>query len=130
MRPGLLMTLLLLGCADGDAPVPFDLHVEVDAAADALVPADDGGPADGMVLPICGSAACTGDNLCQEPTGQVSQCSLPPDAGVRPGGDGGASCVTAPCVKGAAGDLLCQIACAKTSASCVAITGSGTHCTP
>lgn len=77
----------------------------------------------------CGKATCPGDSLCQQPNGEVSQCSLPPDAGVKPSADGGATCATTSCAKGTPGDILCELSCGTTTAKCVA-GGSGAHCTP
>ncbi|HEY7953798.1 MAG TPA: hypothetical protein VII38_00850, partial [Polyangia bacterium] len=86
----------------------------------------------------CGAKSCTGDNLCETRTGEVSQCSLPPDAGVTPDAgskaDGGtaAGCATRSCKLGLAGDLYCTVACGNMNANCVASasSGSGAHCAP
>lgn len=162
-----LLALTLVGCTDGKAPPAFDASVQLDGAVDL---ASGDGPAGDLagcrtacdcpagercqagacqtVVPnvfCCGTSACTGDNLCETSSGQVSQCSLPPDAGVTPdagtrtdGGsnsrDGGAAggCATRACKLGLAGDLYCTVACGSMSANCVAgaSSGSGAHCMP
>jgi hypothetical protein len=157
MRALACAALLCLGCNDGQAPPGWDASASVDQGpSDLLVIDVDAGPracttacdcssgercAEGVCatgsVPIycCGTAACTGDNLCQDPNGEVSQCGLPGDAGVRPAGDGGAGtgpgCGMTTCTKGLTGDLLCQLACGKTTSKCVDKSGgSGAHCMP
>lgn len=79
----------------------------------------------------CGTPACTGDELCQHPDGQVSQCSLPADAGVRQDAGSAAACTMTACGPGLAGDIFCRIACASVTGSCVASQGgSGATCAP
>lgn len=148
---GALALSFAIGCTDGQAPPALDASVRLDSGVD-LASID--GPAADMascrtacdcptgercqngacqtVVPnvfCCGTAACTGDNLCQSENGEVRQCSLPADAGVPPGG-GSSACVSRACAPGLTGDLYCVVACGKMSASCVAGAGSSAHCAP
>jgi hypothetical protein len=159
MRTLLALAVLCAGCGDGPAPQAYDLSVQLGdedlAPADGAL--TDGMPADlagsdaacatacncapgnaciaGVCTPTvpqtfcCGTAECTGQNLCESATGQVSQCSLPPDAGTPRDGGSAGSCTTQRCAPGAGGDILCKIACANSTASCVT-GGSGSACVP
>jgi hypothetical protein len=158
-RVVLAMTLCAVGCTDGEAPPFVDASASVDGPLDGNPVDPDAGPLgpDGstpagcktacdcpagercragvceVTVPMvfcCGAATCTGDNFCQQSDGKVSQCSLPPDAGVTLDG-GAAGCGMDACTKGAAGDIFCEIACAKTTARCVSSGGgSAAHCMP
>lgn len=146
---------LATGCSDGKAPPALDASAVVDGGTrDLPLPLDGAGP-DGAgcrtacdcptgercnqgvcetVVPMvfcCGTTACTGNNLCQSPNGDVSQCSLPPDAGVMPDGGSKTGCKTTTCVPGLPGDLFCTVACGSMNANCVAASaGSSAHCMP
>jgi hypothetical protein len=75
----------------------------------------------------CGTAACTGADVCQAPDGRISQCALPADAGVRPDAGSTSTCAATACTPGLGSTLFCRLACANLTATCSGATG---HCTP
>lgn len=127
--------------AQGDAGMPNGNDGMVDLAgtdarcATACNCAPGSGCIGGLCAPTmpptfcCGTAACTGQSLCETATGEVSQCSLPPDAGTVRDGGSTATCTTQRCTPGAAGNVLCKIACANSTATCVT-SGSESACVP
>lgn len=159
MRFLLGLAVLCVGCGDGPAPPAYDLSAQLEdvdmASADAAISSDampdlagtdascatacncalGSGCLGGLCAPTmpptfcCGTAACTGQNLCETAAGEVSQCSLPPDAGTVRDGGSTATCTTQRCTPGAAGNVLCKIACANSTATCVT-SGSGSACVP
>jgi hypothetical protein len=84
-------------------------------------------------LPVfcCDTPMCAGNDLCQFPDGNYSQCMGGPDGGVRRTVDGGvaAGCADVTCVRGLAGSALCKLACGDPAADCVR-TGGIEHCMP
>ena len=74
----------------------------------------------------CGTAACTGSNVCETMDKKVSQCGANPDAGIRP--DGGASCNSVACIPGLGSAAFCTVVCGQT-AMCMG-PGGNAHCAP
>jgi hypothetical protein len=83
----------------------------------------------GNAVYCCTSSTCPTGELCQQRNGDVNQCGQNPDASVRLVDGGTGMCGTQRCTQGAAGDLLCKLACGSVSATCV-MTGGMEHCAP
>ena len=75
----------------------------------------------------CGTAACTGSNVCETMDKKVSQCSANPDAGIRPDA-GTTSCSSVACIPGLGSAAFCTVVCGK-PATCMG-PGGNAHCAP
>jgi hypothetical protein len=75
----------------------------------------------------CGTAACTGSNVCETMDKKVSQCGANPDAGIRPDA-GTASCTSVACIPGLGSAAFCTVVCGRT-ATCMG-PGGNAHCAP
>lgn len=142
---GFLLVLMAAGCTDGDAPPALVSDGGADLSATmggACVTACDcpagqackSGACEQLAEMVfcCGTAACTGTAVCQQPTGEVSQCDRP-DGGVNPVVDGGtssAACMMTSCSQGPGGDAFCKLACGSFGATCVKGGGGNSHCSP
>ncbi len=152
MRLVAAFVLLMVGCTDGDAPpiLVQDLGIQLDegSAADLFGVGEPCSTAcdctPGLAcrmkmcaaaqVPVfcCGTAACTGSNLCEFPDGTVSQCSMPDGGGTPVDVDAGATptaCTSTACNVGIGGNAFCKLVCGAVSATCVS-SGGIEHCMP
>ena len=153
MRVAAALVLLMVGCTDGAAPpiLVQDLGIPTDEgpAADlfgvgaACSTACDCTPGlacrmmkcEAAQVPVfcCGTADCTGSNLCEYPTGTVGQCDRPDAGGTPVDVDAGATpmaCTNTLCSLGIGGNAFCKLTCGALSATCVESAGGIVHCMP